>query len=137
MKCVEMRKAEIDWHTIADALGYASPGHAHNRFMVVMRLYPRDEVEVARDLELDRIEKTCRSLEPIIAAGGRDAVRAAEVWTKLSERRAKMCGYDKPERRELTVMSSDAVEQAIEKLNAEMAAKAAANDVDLKELTAD
>lgn len=133
-KCVQMRRAEHDWDTIVAALGYASRGHAHKQFMSFMRAYPRDDVEEMRNLELDRIEKTCRALEPKIADGD---VRAAEVWNKLSERRAKLMGLDKPERRELTVLSKDTVSAAIEKLNAEMTAKAAQHDLDLSALDMD
>jgi hypothetical protein len=51
-----------------------------------------------RDLELDRIEKTARALEPTIAEGGKDAIRAAEVWVRLSERRSKLLGLDRAKR---------------------------------------
>jgi hypothetical protein len=106
-----MRRQEVDWVTIADTLGYASPGHAHDQFVAFMRRYPRDDVETMRDLELDRIEKTCRAIEPKVAAGD---VRAAEVWNKLSERRSRLMGLDKPERREVTVLTSDVVQAAID-----------------------
>jgi hypothetical protein len=78
-----------------------------------MREYPRDDVESMRDLELDRIEKTARALEARIARGGDDSVRAAEVWNKLSERRSKLMGLDKPERREVTVLTDDVVTKSI------------------------
>jgi hypothetical protein len=74
-----------------------------------------------RDLELDRIEKTARALEPRIEQGD---VRAAEVWNKLSERRAKLMGLDKPERREVTVMTEDALDKAIREAREEMERKA-------------
>lgn len=133
-KCVLMRRAEYDWPTIADALGYGSNSHAHNAFRRFMKEYPRDDVESLRDLEMDRIERKAQQLEPKCEAGD---PRAIEVWNKLSERRARLAGMDKPERRELTVLSKDTVAAAIEKLNAEMAAKAAQHDVDLSELEVD
>jgi hypothetical protein len=120
-ECVKMRRAEVDWVTIAEKLGYSSTGHAHDAFMRFMRAYPRDDVEAMRELELDRIEKTCRALEPKIADGD---VRAAEVWNKLSERRAKLMGLDKPERREVTVMTEDALDKAIREAREEMDRKA-------------
>jgi hypothetical protein len=134
LECVRMRKAEMDWDTIVEKLGYSSRGHAHDRFIVMMRHYPRDDIEQMRDLELDRIEQACRELAPAIRAGGLTGVKAIEAWNKLSERRSKLMGLDKPERRELTVLSKDTVSAAIEKLNAELAAKAVANDVDLSGL---
>lgn len=136
LKCVEMRKAEIDWPTIVATLGYASTGHAHDRFLAVMRAYPRDDVEDMRNLELDKLEKTARALEKQIAAGGDRVVRAAEVWNKISERRSKLMGLDRPEKKEITVLTKDTVAAAIEKLNAEMEAKARQAGVDLTELDA-
>lgn len=133
-KCVQMRRAEHEWQTIADTLGYGSPQAAHKQFMSFLRAYPRDDVEQMRDLELQRIELRCRQLDGKCAAGD---PRAIEVWNKLSERRSKLMGLDRPERREVTVLSKDTVSAAIEKLNAEMAVKAAANDVDLAELNLD
>jgi hypothetical protein len=131
-----MRKAEIDWPTIVATLGYASTGHAHDRFLAVMRAYPRDDVEDMRNLELDKLEKTARALEKQIAAGGDRVVRAAEVWNKISERRSKLMGLDRPEKKEITVLTKDTVAAAIEKLNAEMEAKARQAGVDLTELDA-
>jgi hypothetical protein len=120
-ECVKLRRAEVDWDTIVERLGYSSKGHAHNRFVAFMRAYPRDDVETMRDLELQRIEKTCAALEPRIALGGQDSIRAAEVWNKLSERRSKLMGLDKPERKEITVLTADVVDQACIKLEEEMA----------------
>lgn len=117
-QCVQLRRQEVDWPTIAERLGYSSPGHAHNRFVAFMRAYPRDDVETMRDLELQRIERACAALEPKVASGD---VRAAEVWNKLSERRSKLMGLDKPERREITVLTEDVVSAACRKLEEEMA----------------
>lgn len=136
IKCVEMRKAEIDWDTIVATLGYASRGHAHQQFMSVMRAYPRDDVETMRNLELDRLEKTAQALEKRISRGGDDVIRAAEVWNKISERRSKLLGLDRPEKKEVTVLTQDTVAAAIEKLNAEMELKARQAGVDLSELDA-
>lgn len=132
-ECVKLRRAEVDWDTIVEKLGYASPGHAHNRFVAFMRAYPRDDIEQMRDLELDRIEKTARALEPRVAQGD---VRAAEVWNKLSERRAKLMGLDKPERRELTVLTEDVVDKAIREATEGMERSARAAGVAVPELSA-
>jgi hypothetical protein len=74
-----------------------------------------------RDLELDSIEQKMRQLEPKCEAS--DA-RAIEVWNKLSERRSKLMGLDKPERREVTVMTEDALDKAIREAREEMERKA-------------
>lgn len=114
-QCVQLRRAEVDWHTIVDRLGYSSTGHAYDRFMAFMREYPREDIETMRDLEIDRITKNAQALEQIIETGEKtsERIRAAEVWVKLSERRAKLGGWEKPERREVTVLSDDLVQRAI------------------------
>lgn len=119
-ECVQLRRAEVDWDTIAEKLGYASKGHAHNRFLAFMREYPRDDVETLRDLELDKIERKMRQLEPRCTDGD---PRAIEVWNKLSERRSKLMGLDKPERREITVLTDDVVQKSIRESEAAYSAK--------------
>lgn len=131
-ECVKMRRANVDWDTIVEKLGYASKGHAHNRFVAFMRAYPRDDVETLRDLELDRIERVRVALEPRVNAGD---PRAAEVWNKLSERLSKLCGLDKPERKEVTVLTEDAVDHAIRQAREEMEAKARAAGVEVPQVT--
>jgi hypothetical protein len=133
-KCVKMRLAECDWQTIVETLGYSSTGHAHDQFMSFMREYPRDDVEAMRNLELDRLEKTCRALQPRIDQGD---PRACEVWNKLSERRAKLMGLDKPERRELTVLTEDVIDRAIREATEAMERSTAAAQEAGIELPAD
>lgn len=119
-QCVQLRRAEVDWPTIVEKLGYASTGHAHTRFLAFMREYPRDDVETMRDLELQRIERAAAAIEPKMRDGD---VRAAEVWNKLSERRSKLMGLDKPERREITVLTDDVVQKSIRESEAAYSAK--------------
>lgn len=116
VECVRLRKQNVDWDTITERLGYSSNGHAHNRYLHVLKEYPRDDVETMRDAELIAIEMKMNQLEQKCSQGDS---RSIEVWNKLSERKSKLCGWDQPERKEVTVLTKDAVEQAIEKLNAE------------------
>ena len=127
-ECVRMRRAQIDWHTIVEKLGYSSTGHAHDRFVAMLRQYPRDDVEALRDLEADRLEEAGNALWPDILKGN---PRAAEVWNKLSERRAKLLGLDAPIRQEVTHLSDSTVDRAIKELRDQMVAEAAAAGVEL------
>jgi hypothetical protein len=123
VECVRMRKLSIDWDTIRETLGYTSNGHAHDRYLHVLREYPRDDVEDMRDMELLAIEKKMNQLEDKCAQGDS---RSIEVWNKLSERKAKLYGIDAPERKEISVLTNDLVEQALAAGRAELARVTAA-----------
>jgi hypothetical protein len=129
-ECVKMRRAQCDWDTIVAKLGYASRGHAHDRFVAFLRAYPRDDVAALRDLEADRLEEAGNALWPEIQKGN---ARAAEVWNKLSERRAKLLGMDAPIRQEVTHLSDSTVDRAIQELRDQMTAEATAAGVELPE----
>lgn len=134
-QCVKLRLDGVDWPTVVERLGYSSTGHAHDRFVAFMRQYPQDDVVELRELELARLDKKCRELEPRCAQGD---PRAVEVWNKLSERRSKLKGLDMPERREVTVISDDVVEKSIRELREEMdrkARQAQDSGIDLPELS--
>ena len=71
---------------------------------------------VAEELaKLDRLE---RSLLPLALQG---QTSAADRVLSIMDRRSKMLGLDKPERHEHTVITRDAIEAEIERLEAEMA----------------
>jgi hypothetical protein len=123
LECVRMRLKSYDWNTIVEELGYSSPGHAHDRFVRMLKEYPRDDVETARDQEIDRLDVVANELMKEIEAGN-NVVRASEVLIKLMERRARLLGLDKPERKELTVVTEDAVDKAIREAREEMDRKA-------------
>lgn len=127
LECVRLRKQGVDWDTIAERLDYSSRSHAHDRFVKVMRDYPRDDVVEMRDLEIERIEQAMAEMIAIMldpTAKHPDRIRAAEVWNKLSERLARLGGLDKPERKELTVLTKDALTAEIERLEQEQDRKA-------------
>lgn len=124
LECVQMRLKSYDWDTIVEKLGYASRGHAHDRFIAMIKEYPREDVETMRDQEIDRLDVVANELMKEIEAGN-NVVRAAEVLIKLMERRARLLGLDKPERKEINVVTEDAVDKAIREAREEMDRKAA------------
>lgn len=117
VECVRMRKMNVDWDTITATLGYASNGHAHDRYLHVLKEYPRDDVETMRDAELIAIELKMNQLEDKCGQGDS---RSIEVWNKLSERKAKLCGWDQPERKEVTVLTEDVVDKALREAQQEL-----------------
>ncbi len=117
VQCVRLRKQNVDWDTITERLGYASNGHAHDRYLHVLREYPRDDVETMRDAELIAIELKMNQLEDKCEQGDS---RSIEVWNKLSERKAKLCGWDQPERKEVTVLTQDVFDKEYQKAEEEL-----------------
>lgn len=99
LQCVKLRGAGVDWQVIADQLGYASPGHAYDRFMVVMREYPREDVETVRNLISDRHEAALRALWPDVIRGRWLAI---DRTTRILEALAKLHGANRPEKIEIT-----------------------------------
>lgn len=119
-ECVKMRRQDIDWPTIVETLGYSSIGHAHDRCAAFMRNYPREDAETLRDMEMMRLDEAAKALRPRIEDGD---PRAVEVYVKVSERRSKLGGLDAPERKQLTVITEDVVNQQIMQARAELAQK--------------
>jgi len=94
LKCVELRKAGLTWQAIADQLGYASPGHAYDRFMAIMREYPREDIEATRNLIRDRYESMLRAIWPDVLRGKLLAIDRA---SRILENIAKLEGANRPE----------------------------------------
>lgn len=110
-KCVEMKIAGHDWDTIVDQLGYASQGHARDRYTLYLeRLPPQPGIEEQRELEMTRLDRLMVALEPKIM---NHDVRAVEVMVKLMERRARMAGYDMPVKSQLTVVTDEVIAEII------------------------
>jgi hypothetical protein len=120
LQCVELRKAGATWQSIADTLKYAGPGHAYEQFMIVMKDYPREDVETAREIISDRYEAMIRALWPKVLKGD---VWAIDRVTRISEAQAKLLGANRPEKLELSVGGTE-LDAALRELEAEMKARA-------------
>lgn len=104
-KCMEMKTAGHDWSTICETLGFASPGHARDRYLLYLeRLPAREDAEQQRELEMARLDRLATALEPKIANSD---VRAIEVAIKLMERRARLGGFDQPVKQQITVVNDE------------------------------
>lgn len=86
-ECVRLRGSGMDWYTIRDRLGYSSTGHAHDRFMKLMRDYPREDVQTARNLLIDRHEACIHAMWDAAMSGNGGAVdrvtRSLEALARL------------------------------------------------------
>lgn len=125
LQCVQLRRANVDWQTIADRLGYASPGHAHDRFMLMMREYPREDVETTRNLIRDRYEVMLRALWPDVLQGKWLAVDRA---SRILEAIAKLEGANRPEKIEITPGETD-LDAALRELEEQLRRRAAGRPV--------
>lgn len=133
VRCVKLRGAGMGWQDIAQQLGYASAGHAYDRFMVVMKDYPREDVETARETEADRYDALQRAIWAKCLKGDNWAIDRA---LKLMDQRARLLGLNAPLRQQIEVITESTVDAAIRELetlmnaNAEAASAAVADDLE-------
>lgn len=93
-KCVELRKAGLTFQEIAQRLGYASAGHARDRFLVMLREFPSETVEETRRLLRERYESMLRAIWPDVLRGKWLAIDRAN---RILENIAKLEGANRPE----------------------------------------
>lgn len=123
-KAIRMKIDGATYTQIAEALGYASRSAAH---MDVKRSLERHVVEEGlaieawRELELARLDTLQQAIWPKAMSGDPRAIEAA---LKILDRRAKLLGLDSPVR--LEVLTVDALDAQIQRLEAELAAAAIA-----------
>lgn len=110
-ECYEMRVKGHHWDEVVERLGYASTGHARDRYKLFLERQPaREDLEEQRELEMARLDKMAAALAPKIEAGD---VRAIEVGIKLLERRARLIGADQPVKTQLTVINDELASELI------------------------
>jgi hypothetical protein len=121
LQCVELRKAGLTWQQIADRLGYGSQGHAYDRFMIVMRDYPREDVETWRNTISDRYDAMIRALWPQVLQGKWLAI---DRVTRILEAQARLHGANRPEKIAVTAGETD-LDAALRELTEQLQRKAA------------
>lgn len=116
VECVRMRRAGKHWQVIVDELGYADTGHAYQRFQVVMKEYPREDVEEWRDTLSDRYDEMLTAIWVKVQAGDLWAIDRA---TRILEAQAKLLGANRAERLEVSAGVSE-LDAALRELEAEL-----------------
>jgi len=118
-KALALRKAGVDFLTIAREVGYRHAGSAYN---AVKRALERSAKESAvdrehlRKLELARLDDMTLALAPQVKRGHHGAI---DRWLKIMDRRARLAGLAVPARVELKVEDIDAaIERELERLAA-------------------
>jgi hypothetical protein len=82
--------------------------------------YPREDAEKARELEALRLDRLQRALWPQCLREDKNQHWAIDRVLKISDQRARLLGLNRPVRQEITVISEDAVDNAIRALEAEI-----------------
>jgi hypothetical protein len=90
-RAVALRKAGADFEQIAEQVGFASRGAAHDAVMQAIRELPRENAEEALAVELERCDALLVGLWPKARRGDEKAVHAA---LRVMERRARLLGLD-------------------------------------------
>ncbi len=116
-ECVKLRRAGVGWEVIAEQLGYASPGHAYDRFMVFMKDYPREDAETAREVEADRLDQLQRAIWAKCLKGDTWAIDRA---LRISDQRCRLLGLNMPVRQQIEVITESAVDAAIRTLTEQL-----------------
>jgi hypothetical protein len=121
---IELHAQHVPWRAIG-----AQVGLSHVRCREIF-MAARDRIPAERlsDLRTDHHELAYRAIHDLLQIAENPQVSPrtrAEAWGQIrgwSESDRKLYGVDAPTRREITVISDDAVSGAITELNREMAA---------------
>lgn len=121
---IELHARHLPWRAIAEQVGVS-----HTQCQRIFRA-ARDRVPAERisDLRTDHHELAYRAIHDLLQIAENPQVSPrtrAEAWNSIrgwSESDRKLYGIDAPTRREITVISDDAISGAITELNREMAA---------------
>lgn len=123
-KAIKMKIDGASYSEIATALGYSSRSAAHMDVKRSLEKHVIEEglaIEAWRELELSRLDTLQQAIWPKAMSGD---PRAIEASLKILDRRAKLLGLDSPVR--LEVLTVDALDAQIQRLEAELAAAAVA-----------
>jgi len=94
-RAIELRRAGLDWDTVAKGAGYASVQSAHNavqRHLDKVAATAAEDVEVLRAVELDRIDALQVSIWDRARLGNLDEIGTV---IDLMKQRAKLLGLDR------------------------------------------
>lgn len=110
-QALELRKAGVDFRTIADRLGYEGPSGAHKAVTTALKALTAEPAEELRTLELERLDAMLRSLW-VRATNAKGAdLGAIDRVLKIMERRAKLAGLDAPSRINVAMMVETAADE--------------------------
>ncbi|MFF4644978.1 hypothetical protein [Streptomyces sp. NPDC001389] len=134
-KAIRLKIDGASYTEIAEQLGYSSRGSACSDVRRALEKHVIEEglaVEAWRELELARLDLLQKAIWPEATEGN---PRAIETALKILDRRAKLLGLDSAIK--LEVLTIDALDAQIQRLEAELGARAlAASDSEAGETEA-
>lgn len=98
-RALQLRKQGMEYSEIAAALGYASGSGAHAAVRGALKKTLQEPADELRAIENARLDAMLAALWPAIERGDPKAIAAG---VKLSERRAKLNGLDRPDALDVT-----------------------------------
>ncbi len=136
----KLRVRAWSYQDIADELGFASPGAAHDAVRRSLAESVRQPTEQARDIAAGHLDQLAleawrlvRTRHLTVSAGrvvehqgntvadAKPVVEALSLLVRIEERRAKLLGLDAPRQVVTNVITEDVVDAAIAELEAELA----------------
>lgn len=92
-QALELRKAGIPYHTIAQQLGYRSPSGAYKAILSALKRTLQEPADEVRKLELTRLDAMLFALWQQVRSGNQGAIGRA---LDIEKRRAALLGLDAP-----------------------------------------
>lgn len=124
---VAMRRKRMPFDAIAAHFDISAP-RAHELYWQAVREVPNQQVAEHRAEESDLIDRAVNNLLSIAESDEDVSPRTrVEAWSAIRgwcEHKARLLGLNAPTRKEVTVLTEDAVDAALRKLEEEHAEKA-------------
>jgi hypothetical protein len=112
------RQRGNSWAQVAAEVGYSSAGGAHSAAMQALRDIPREAAEDLRRTELETLNELQLALRAKLDE--KPAAYLVDSILKVMERRAKLLGLDAPIAIRTEVVTVDAVDAEIQRLEREL-----------------
>lgn len=116
------RQRGLSWDAVAREVGYSNPGSAHRAAMQALRDIPREAAEELRRVELETLNELQAALR--VKLDEKPSTFLVDSILRVMERRSKLLGLDAPIAIRTEVVTVDAVDAEIQRLEAEVAERA-------------
>ena len=120
-KALLARQQGNSWAEVARIAGYASPGSAHQAAMTALRDIPREAADQLRRTELETLNELQLALRRKLDE--KPSAFLVDSILRVMERRSKLLGLDAPLAIRTEVVTVDAVDAEIQRLEAELDAR--------------
>lgn len=126
-RIIELRGERQTWDQIATAFDI-TPQRAHQLYQAALKERPNPLVDEHRAEEAALIDRAVNRLLQIAEVDDVSPRTRVEAWNAIKgwcEHKARLLGLNAPARKEITVLTEDAVDQALRALEEQHKAKAA------------